>query len=114
MKKDTGKAKNETVGVCVRCGKAIQFDEAIIIDEKLYCKECAEKIKMDEEQSKRLHKSAKNRMLGGVCGGLGEYFNIDPTIVRVVFAILLFVPNLRFWFMPLIYLLLWIIMPEVE
>jgi DNA-directed RNA polymerase subunit RPC12/RpoP len=50
MKKDTGKTKKETAGVCVQCGKAISVDEAIIIDEKIYCKACAEKIKMDEEK----------------------------------------------------------------
>ena len=33
--------------------------------------------------SKRLYKSNKNKMLDGVCGGIGEYINIDPTIVRL-------------------------------
>ena len=32
---------------------------------------------------KKLYKSKKNKMLGGVCGGIGEYFNIDPTLVRL-------------------------------
>lgn len=36
---------------------------------------------------KRLTKSSSSRMLCGVCGGLAEYFNIDPTIVRIVFAL---------------------------
>lgn len=34
---------------------------------------------------KRLYRSRSERMLGGVCGGLGEYLNIDPTIVRIIF-----------------------------
>jgi phage shock protein C len=33
---------------------------------------------------KKLYRSRKNRMIGGVCGGIAEYFNIDPVIVRVV------------------------------
>lgn len=33
--------------------------------------------------SKKLYKSNKNKMLDGVCGGIGEYINIDPTIVRL-------------------------------
>ncbi len=33
---------------------------------------------------KKLYRSRQNRMLGGVCGGIAEYFNIDPVIVRVV------------------------------
>jgi len=36
---------------------------------------------------KRLYKSKENRMLDGVCGGIAEYFNIDPTIVRLAWAI---------------------------
>lgn len=41
--------------------------------------------------TKRLYKSDKNRMICGVCGGIAEYFNIDPTIVRLVLVILCFI-----------------------
>lgn len=37
---------------------------------------------------KKLYKSKTNKMLDGVCGGLGEYFNIDPTLVRVGYVAL--------------------------
>ena len=37
---------------------------------------------------RRLIRSNDNKMLAGVCGGLGEYLNIDPTLVRLVWAIL--------------------------
>lgn len=37
---------------------------------------------------KKLYRSVTNKMLFGVCGGLGEYFNIDPTIIRLLWAIL--------------------------
>lgn len=36
---------------------------------------------------KRLYRSRKNRMIAGICGGLGEYFNVDPTILRLVWVI---------------------------
>lgn len=36
---------------------------------------------------RRLYRSRQNRMFLGVCGGLGEYFDLDPTIVRLLFAI---------------------------
>ena len=36
---------------------------------------------------KRLYRSERDRMFLGVCGGIGEYFNIDPTIIRVIWAI---------------------------
>ena len=40
---------------------------------------------------KRLYRSRKNRMLGGVCGGIAEYFEIDPVIVRLIAVALFFV-----------------------
>lgn len=42
-----------------------------------------EEMKME----KRLYKSKTNRMIDGVCGGIAEYFNIDPTIVRLGWVI---------------------------
>ena len=39
---------------------------------------------------KRLYRSLDDRMVGGVCSGLGEYFGIDPTLVRLAFVIGLF------------------------
>ena len=36
---------------------------------------------------KRLYRSNTDRMIAGVCGGIGEYFNIDPTLVRLAWAI---------------------------
>ncbi len=60
------------------------------------------------DSSKRLYRSVVNRQIGGVCGGLAEYFNIDPTLVRVLFLLgLLFVGG-TFW----AYLVLWIVVPE--
>jgi len=38
--------------------------------------------------SKRLYKSATNKVISGVCGGIAEYFNVDPTIVRLIVVIL--------------------------
>ncbi len=38
--------------------------------------------------SKKLTKSTTNRMIAGVCGGVGEYFDIDPTIVRVLYVVI--------------------------
>ena len=41
-------------------------------------------------EEKRLLKSAVNRMICGVCGGIGEYFHIDPTVIRLSWVILSF------------------------
>lgn len=37
--------------------------------------------------NKRLYKSNRNRMIDGVCGGIAEYFDIDPTLVRLAWAL---------------------------
>ena len=36
---------------------------------------------------KKLYKSNQNKMLDGVCGGIAEYFGIDPTVVRLIWAL---------------------------
>lgn len=41
-------------------------------------------------EQKRLYKSSTNRILCGVCGGIGEYFNVDPTIIRLIFVLFVF------------------------
>ena len=38
-------------------------------------------------ESRRLYRSRTDRMIGGVCGGLGEYLAIDPTLIRVLFVL---------------------------
>ena len=38
-------------------------------------------------QGKRLYRSRESRMLCGVCGGIAEYFNIDPTLIRLLFVL---------------------------
>jgi phage shock protein PspC (stress-responsive transcriptional regulator) len=38
--------------------------------------------------AKKLYRSATNRMIWGVCGGLAEYFDVDPVLVRVIFVVL--------------------------
>jgi len=43
-----------------------------------------------EKKTEKLSKSSKNRVLFGVCGGIGEYFNIDPNIVRLIFIVVAF------------------------
>lgn len=56
---------------------------------------------------KRLFKSSTDKKVMGVCGGLGEYFNIDPTLIRVLFAVLFF--GYGFGFM--VYFILGIALP---
>jgi len=58
---------------------------------------------------KKLYRSATDRKIAGVCGGLGEYFKIDPVIPRITFVILLFA-GVGF----LAYLIMWICVPKKQ
>ncbi len=57
---------------------------------------------------KKLFKSDTNKMLCGVCGGVAEYFEIDPTLVRIGWVVLAFLGTLGIW----AYLICALIMPR--
>ncbi|MGM9608444.1 MAG: PspC domain-containing protein [Oscillospiraceae bacterium] len=57
---------------------------------------------------KKLYRLDKGAMLAGVCGGIAEYFNIDPSIVRIIAAILFFAGGLSLW----VYVIAAIILPK--
>ncbi len=59
--------------------------------------------------TRTLRRSRTNRRLAGVCGGLGEYFGIDPTIIRILFVLLALPGGLPG---TLLYVILWLVMPE--
>jgi phage shock protein C len=61
------------------------------------------------KEPKRLYRSRKDRKISGVCGGIGEYFNIDPTVVRLI-AVLLLLPGGLPGLIP--YIILWVVVPE--
>ena len=42
----------------------------------------------NNQTQKRLYRSKTNRVFAGICGGLGEYWNIDPTIIRLLWVLL--------------------------
>jgi phage shock protein C len=56
---------------------------------------------------KRLYRS-KEKMVAGVCSGLADYFDIDPTIIRILFVFIAFAGGASL----LAYLIMWIIVPE--
>ena len=59
---------------------------------------------------KRLHRSNRDAMIAGVCGGLGEYFNLDPTIVRLLTILLAVVTG--FFPVFIIYIILSVVIPR--
>ena len=48
-------------------------------------------------KGKKLYRSKDNAMLAGVCGGIGEFFEIDPTLVRLAWVVLCFCGGLGIW-----------------
>jgi phage shock protein PspC (stress-responsive transcriptional regulator) len=62
---------------------------------------------------RRLYRSADNKVIGGVCGGLGAYFNLDPVLFRIAFVglTILGFPIAIGWFIPIAYIVLWISAP---
>jgi phage shock protein C len=57
---------------------------------------------------KRIYRSSKEKVLAGVCGGMGEYFDKDPVLFRVLFVLV----TLMFGFGILAYLVFWISIPK--
>ncbi|MDD5428323.1 MAG: PspC domain-containing protein [Candidatus Omnitrophica bacterium] len=58
---------------------------------------------------KKLYLSDTDKKIGGVCGGLGEYFDIDPTLVRVIFIL---IALLSLGLGVLAYILIWMVIPR--
>lgn len=59
-------------------------------------------------ESKKLYRS-NNKMIAGICAGIAEYFEVDPTIIRIVYAIL---TVFTLFSGIIIYIILWIIIPK--
>jgi phage shock protein C len=60
-------------------------------------------------ETKKLYRSKQDKQLAGICGGLGEYLNVDPTVMRILFVAGFFLTgSLMFW----AYLVMWIVIPE--
>ena len=62
------------------------------------------------DTTNRLTRSRTDYMIGGVCGGLGKYFKVDPTLVRLIFVLLTLAGGSG----VLIYFILWIVIPRED
>ncbi len=61
-----------------------------------------------KSQTKRLYRSGNKKLLGGVCGGVAEYFDVDPTLIRLPWALASFLWGIGI----LLYVVAWIIVPK--
>ena len=64
---------------------------------------------MDKNIMKRLHRNKKDGKIAGICAGIGDYFDIDPVIVRLLFLLALFLGGGL-----IVYIIAWIIIPVKE
>jgi len=88
---------------CNQCSKEIE-------DSSSYCSSCGAR-QRQRTSHKQLTLSATDKKIAGVCGGLAEYLDVDPTIVRLVWVALSVVPG-GFIGGALAYFLAWIIIPK--
>ncbi len=56
----------------------------------------------------KLYRSKKNRIIAGVCGGIGEYFKVDPTLIRLLWLLISIMGGSG----VVAYIIAWIIIPE--
>lgn len=102
---------NEIVDeVISRMGKPEDFMEP---EEETNAKQQAETKTPEPEQllKRRLYRDGENRVIGGVCSGMGAFFNIDPVILRIIFVLLFF---LGVGSSFLIYIIMWIVVPKAR
>ena len=65
-------------------------------------------LKLKTNKLRRLYRSKKDRILGGVCGGIGNYLNVDPTLIRLLWILFMFMGGSGI----IAYIIAWIIIPE--
>lgn len=115
----------EAVGICTKCGKALAREEVVMVDGKIMCGTCAgvqpnssdqhQRVQSERpassstgyDSTKRLYRSRRNQVIGGVAAGVAEYFDIDPTIVRIAWALL----AIAWGTGVLLYLICWLVIP---
>jgi len=92
--------------ICPNCQKEIA-------DGSKFCYSCGAQLAAGGHAAphavpaKRLTRSVRDKKIAGVCAGIAEYFDLDPTLVRVLWLIAIFFGGTGF----LLYIILWIVLP---
>jgi phage shock protein C len=87
---------------CPYCAEEIQ-------DDAVKCKHCGSHLAASPWSTRRLYRSQRDRKIAGICGGLGDYFNCDSTLVRFAWVVLTF---LSAGIAILLYLVLILVIPN--
>jgi phage shock protein C len=69
---------------------------------------CIKAFCIRDDQMDKLYRSKNNKIIAGVCGGIGEYFNVDPTLIRLLWLFISIMGGSG----VLAYIIAWIIIPE--
>jgi phage shock protein C len=86
---------------CPRCGK--EYSASVN-----FCSQCGAAMYAPAQADKKLRRSRTDSKIAGVCGGLGDYLGVDPTLIRLVWLLLVFFAGTGI----LAYIIAWIVMPE--
>ncbi len=86
---------------CPKCGK--EYTTSVN-----FCCQCGQAMFVPHRAEKKLMRSRTNCKIAGVCGGLGDYLDLDPTLIRLVWVLLVFFGGTG----VLAYIIAWIVMPE--
>ncbi|MDD2594221.1 MAG: PspC domain-containing protein [Bacteroidales bacterium] len=79
--------------------------------------------KFQYDTKRKLYRDGSHKVLGGVCSGMAAYFNMDLSLMRILWVILFFccstigfisVPWFGAWFVPVVYIILWIVLPQAK
>lgn len=102
---------DDVVAVKAVMGTPDQFEESDDTSTKQQSAPASDPIYDSFRSRKRLYRDPDSKVLGGVCGGLGAYLNVDPVVFRIIFA-LLAIGGFGSGF--LVYCILWIVTPEAN
>ena len=61
-------------------------------------------------ENRKLYRNSMNRVIGGVCSGLADFFGVDVALMRIAFVIAFLFASFGFW----LYIILWIVLPETQ
>lgn len=101
----------DVVAVKAIMGTPDQFEESDETNTKQQSAPMSDPILDSFRSKKRLYRDPDAKVLGGVCGGLGAYLNVDPVVFRIIFALLAIG---GFGSGILVYFILWIVTPEAN